>query len=232
LGLAGVTNYSLAPASGLLYYATASATFSASLKGANSIQVLASTSLDYLIFQGTPCWIAGGVVVVSGVASTVSATHILADANWIYASLNGALQRYSLVAGVLTLVDTVTTSLSLLGSMVSYSADQVVQTPAPGALYQPAPYLVVLDYLGNLSVISLVYDTVFSFPINETNEVMAYSCAINFVRKQTDTSKIALLASTLAPLWQRFYAVNKRDEYQSTRINNSYGRSTGLGWGW
>jgi len=73
---------------------------------------------------------------------------------------------------------------------------------------------------------------VFDYPTNEVNELMSYQMAVYFLRKQTDQAKIALVAAAVARLWDRFYSVNKRDEYQSTRINNSYQTLGGFWGGW
>jgi len=105
-------------------------------------------------------------------------------------------------------------------------------------------------YLGNITeeyASTLVYDsinivnsvqatpvtlpTVLDYPTNEVNEILAYTSAIAYARKQSDTAKMGLLQARLTELWDRFWSVNKRDEYQFTRINNDYQRTTSNYWG-
>jgi len=232
LGLTGVLNFTLYPTTGKLYYATASATFSATLTGSGSAQVLAATSSDYLVYQGTPCWIASGLVVVDGTPSAVAASRLLTDGVWLYVlDSNGTLSRYSLVDDVMTLSDTVASSLSLVGSGVSFSSQRVPQSPEFGALWLAAPYVPTLDYSYQAVVQSLTRNTVFDYPTIEVNELMSYQMAVYFLRKQTDQAKIGLVAASVERLWERFYSVNKRDENQVARINNSYA-PLGGGWGW
>lgn len=227
-----VINFRIFPTTGKIYYATASATFSATLTGSGSVEVLAATSSDYLVYQGTPCWIASGLVVVDSVASAVTAVRLLTDDVWLYVlDSNGTLSRYSLVDDVMTLSDTVASSLSQIGSGVSFSTQRVPQSPDFGALWLPAPFVPTLDFSYQAVVQSLTRNSVFDYPTIEVNELMSYQMAVYFLRKQTDQAKLVLVAASLERLWQRFYTVNKRDENQSARINNSYS-PLGGGWGW
>jgi hypothetical protein len=84
--------------------------------------------------------------------------------------------------------------------------------------------------LGRVLAQSMVLDYVFDYPSNEVNEILAYICAIAYVRKQGDQTMMGLLTARLTELWDLFWSVNKRDEYQFQRINNDY-KMTGIG-GW
>jgi len=233
LGLSSVANYSLSPSTGKLYYATASATFSASLTGTGSTQVLASTSTFYLLYQGTPLWVASNLIVINGTPSAVASVKIVTDGVWLYSlDSNGTLSRYTLTDGALELVDTVASSLSIIGAGVSYSNQIIPQVSDFDAVWLPASWIPTLDYSAQAVVQSLTQNTVFDYPTNEVNELMSYQMAVYFLRKQTDQAKIALVAAAVARLWDRFYSVNKRDEYQSTRINNSYQTLGGFWGGW
>lgn len=79
-------------------------------------------------------------------------------------------------------------------------------------------------YLGNVSngfasvirsnldveAVSILEDTDFVYPLNEANEILAYSCAIDFKRKQS--GDITALAGRIAEIWDRFLDVLRRDE--------------------
>ena len=82
-------------------------------------------------------------------------------------------------------------------------------------------YLSAISYQTGQAV-SLVPDSVLSYPTVEVNEILAYTSASAYARKQSDTNKQATIETRLAALWERFWSVQKRDEYQSTRINNDY----------
>lgn len=78
------------------------------------------------------------------------------------------------------------------------------------------------NYESFVKAITLVEDTILSYPSNEVNEIMAYQSAINYVRKQSDDKKVSMLLARLTDLWNRFIDVNKQDEFSVIRINNAY----------
>lgn len=77
---------------------------------------------------------------------------------------------------------------------------------------------------------SMIEDTLLDYPTNDVYEILAYSSAIYYVRKNSDDKKMALVNTRLTELWMRFNDVNQRDEYQPYRINNDYNNNTGF-WG-
>jgi hypothetical protein len=71
--------------------------------------------------------------------------------------------------------------------------------------------------------------TEIAYPNTEMYEILAYSMAANFVRKQTDLAKLPVINEKLAELWGRFDQIMKQDQYQFERIQNDY---KGFAQGW
>jgi len=94
----------------------------------------------------------------------------------------------------------------------------------------------IMDTALDMLAVSSVVDYNFDYPTNETNEIMAYQCAIDFKRKQNnDFSALQMrlgMKTKESPndqatgLWGRFEAsILNRDDYRPERIGNSYNRS-------
>lgn len=91
-------------------------------------------------------------------------------------------------------------------------------TPTIRVFYYPKP--AVLE----------VNATEISYPTVEMYEILAYSMAANFVRKQTDQAKLAVINEKLTELWTRFDQIMKQDQYQFERIQNDYQNTSSMGW--
>lgn len=188
---------------GFLYYSKASNTYRANLDGTGAAVQVAATTIDYQLLGSVPVYITGGLVVYNGVTSTVAAVRLFQFGGvlFILDGLNRLMQL------------TITGNVVTVGQMV---IDNVL---AAGSANMVAGYLPVRTDQ-EVFAQSLIPDTVFAYPSNEVNEIMAYSCGIGFARKQSDQVKMGLLTAALAELKARFMNVNKRDEYQNYRINN------------
>jgi len=140
----------------------------------------------------------------------ITGVDVMTDGTYvIIQDLTGGLARYSIVTGVLTFVSTIASGILTVGNAISNAYVSIVYPDAVRAE-------------------SVTVDYVFDYPTNEVNEIMAYMSAIAYVRKQADQSMMTLLTARLTELWDLFWSVNKRDEYQSTRINNDY-QQVGMG---
>jgi hypothetical protein len=198
-----VLNFSIQ--SGFIYFAVAASTKKCNIDGTGEVVVLASTTVGYTIAGAFYLTLTGGFITVGGVSSGFAATMILYDGIHVFgldAARNITRYNFSLL-GVLTVDAIIDTGVLTMGS-------QIVDS-----------YLSVIDY-SLAQAISTVADTVLTYPTNEVNEILAYTSASAYARKQSDTAKQGTLEARLASLWARFWSVNKRDEYQNTRINNDY----------
>ena len=146
--------------------------------------------------------------------SQTKALQVCSDDTYFYVlTIDGDVKRYTLTPGgtTLTFVDIIATNVT---SMCTQIQDNYLSIVTNSTVYS--------IYLG--------FETIFDYPTNDVNEIMAYTCAIGFVRKQSDDKKMSLLTARLSELWERFWSVNKRDEYQFQRINNDYAQSTNNLW--
>lgn len=203
-----VVNFSIQD--GRIYYATATETRVCDIDGANDTLVLASTTTAYTVFGATYLTIAGGFITLGGVATAFPATRVLTDGTYVFGlSAARVFTRYKLSAlGALVVDSVLSFGVLTVGSMI-------IDT-----------YLSAISYQTGQAV-SLVPDSVLSYPTVEVNEILAYTSASAYARKQTDTNKQATIETRLAALWERFWSVQKRDEYQNTRINNDYAQYPG-----
>jgi hypothetical protein len=188
-----------------IYYSTVTETRTCGLDGSIDTLVQSFSSNRYTVLGGDYVFLNGSnVIYLNNVTTGISANYLLTDSVYIYAlTTSQELKRYSIVAGVLVFVETMATGITSLGSLVS---QEYVSILSPISAY----------------AMSLVLDSVLDYPTNEVNEILAYTSAMGYARKQSDQDKMGLLAARLAELWDRFWSVNKRDEYQFARINNDY----------
>lgn len=207
---ASVENFSIQ--GNYIYYSTATDTRRCGLAGGADVQLQVYASLDYLLLGANYLYISGGVVYLNAVSTAINATAIATDGTYIFLqNPTGSLDRYNIAAGVLTFVDNIGANVQSIGNALSDNYLSIV-TPE------------------SVTAQSMVLDYVFDYPSNEVNEILAYICAIAYVRKQGDQTMMGLLTARLTELWDLFWSVNKRDEYQFQRINNDY-KMTGIG-GW
>lgn len=197
-GALGVTSLNIQ--NGNLYYSTLTDTYQAELDGTSAGVVLASDSVDYQLLGNTPLYISAGTIWHGTTDTTVPANRVFQYGGRVYYTNN--------------------TNRILELNMVDYSSGVVIQTNSlfEGFVNENG-YLPIRTDKGIIAT-SLVPDTVFDYPTNEVNEIIAYVCAISFSRKQNDQAKQAALTPRLDGLMTRFANVNKRDEYQFFRINN------------
>jgi hypothetical protein len=198
-----VLNFSIQD--GWIYYATATETRQCDITGGTDTLLLASTTTAYTVFGASYLTIAAGVITLGGVATAFPAIRVLVDGAYAFGlSAARVVTRYNLSAlGALVVDEVLSFGVLTLGSMI-------IDT-----------YLSAISYQTGQAV-SLVPDSVLSYPTVEVNEILAYTSASAYARKQTDTAKQATIETRLAALWERFWSVQKRDEYQNTRINNDY----------
>jgi hypothetical protein len=174
------------------------------LDGSSDTLLHSSVYSKIKIFQtSTELSIVGGYIAINGVSTNVLCDKFVVDDDYIYVLYNTIMFRYSFDGVGLVYVDQVTIDTTMIGENSN------------------GEYLPVITY-NTVEAISLIPDIIIDYPANEVNEIMAYSSAIGYARKQADQVKIGLLAARLTELWERFWSVNKRDEYQFTRINNDY----------
>ena len=194
-----------------IYYSTLSDTRRCNLDGSGDIQLQVYVSKSYTIFGANSLYVnASTFIYLNGVATLITGVDVMTDGTYvIIQDLTGGLARYSIVTGVLTFVSTIASGILTVGNAISNAYVSIVYPDAVRAE-------------------SVTVDYVFDYPTNEVNEIMAYMSAIAYVRKQADQSMMTLLTARLTELWDLFWSVNKRDEYQSTRINNDY-QQVGMG---
>lgn len=202
-----------------IYYSTLTNTFRTSLAGVGATLMVAALTVGFQLINNVQAYTNNSTLIVyNSVVSAINATLISQDGTYLYARQAGSntLIRIAIntVTNALTVLDTIASNYLSIGSAISGTYIPIVNTQAIAT--------------------SVPIDYSFSFPVNEVNEIMAYQCAINFVRKQSDQVKLPELKDRLFGadgLWQRFWSVNKRDEYKFVRINNDY-QKTGNLWGW
>ena len=191
-----------------IYYSTTTQTLSCSLSGGSSVLVLNIATIGYMTVGADTAYIDGsGYININGVATVVIASQIATDGDYIFWRDGLELLRGEIVASDITNAEIINANAVLIGIVT----DGYVPVIEPDQIIAQ----------------SLIPDTVFDYPTNEVNEIMAYTSAVAYTRKQDNDKKMALLTARLTELWERFWSVNKRDEYQSTRINNDYQNGIG-----
>jgi len=178
---------------GYIYYSFTD-TYKCNLDGSSPVLLLPEQTTSYQIYLDTPLYInSAGTIVVDGEDSTIDAERVLQYDGVIYYYIDNTL--YSLD-------DNFNMNILDLGYI---SKDSYLPIRTDDSI------------IGK----SLIIDTVFDYPTNEVNELMAYLCGLGFARKQSNTVKMELIGQRLGALMARFSEVVKRDEYQFYRINNN-----------
>jgi len=200
-GPTGVLSFNIQ--SNLIYYVTASATRSCSLTGTSDALVVGTSYPQYQLYGSVPLAIVGGVLYVNGLTTGVAASQVRNDGVYIYLLSSNTVSRYTFAAGAPVLSGVVSTDIVSIGNQI-------------------IAFDISMQGYEAVEGVSLVPDSVLTYPANEVNEILAYTSAIAYSRKQDNAAKLATLTARLQELWDRFWSVNKRDEYQFTRINNDY----------
>lgn len=187
-----------------LYYNDAGSSYTATLAGGTITLFGAFTIFDvctigsYIAYRS-----ATGFIVVNGVASTIQAVNIASDGVYLY--------YLDLAGDVIRVIDYGLTAQSFetIGYGINMSGGDVLQTSLvlTGASYE-------------VSTLSTIPDTDFSYPVNEANELMAYQSAIDFKRKANGETSI--LQARYNDILARFLIQIKRDEYQTERRSPEY----------
>ena len=199
----GVANFTIQGV--MIYYSTATETRRCGLTGGSDSLVVASQTDCYYPVGAGYVALVGGFVVVNGSSQGITGSALIVSGGYLYVLDVGIVTRFDLS---MMLVGIVAENVLSIGSQ------------ADGA------YLSIVG-LDVVDAVSLAIDTELDYPTNEVNELLAYTSAIAYSRKQSDANKMALLKDRLAELWDRFLAVNRRDEYQAARINNDYQQQPG-----
>jgi len=202
----GVENFSIQK--NRIYYSTATETRSCNLGGLDDVLVLSSSTIDYCVLGNDYAYIDGtGFIVVNGIASTVSADQLVTNDVDLFYREGYKFTRCEIVDGALDVKEVINENAIIIGAVTN---DYIMVVE---------PEIVIAQ--------SLIADSTLDYPTNEVNEILAYTSAIAYARKQDDDKKMALLKDRLNELWERFWSVNKRDQYQFTRINNDYHNGIG-----
>jgi hypothetical protein len=214
---------------GLIYYTNATNAKTANLDG-SGVAVYGAVGTSFCKLNGFATYLSAGVVLRGLVAVT------------------GIIGTITSIAAVDTSLFVLTSSISGISTIYRYTVagqvavDPVIVAVGVSALAQhviegPLNYLMTTNNSGataeagiNFTALSMIADTDLDYPSNEVYEILAYSSAIYYVRKNSDDKKMAIIGARLTELWIRFNDVNQRDEYQPYRINNDYNNSTGF-WG-
>jgi hypothetical protein len=200
-GPTGVAGFSIQ--NNTIYYTTGVETRSCTLTGTSDTLIAATAFPQYQLYGSHSLSIVASTLYLDGTTTAVPASQVRNDGVYFYLLSDNTVSRYKIDLGAPALVDTVDTDVVSIGSAIS------------------GTYLSMIGYQSAWGQ-SMVADTIFDYPANEVNEILAYTSAVAYSRKQNDAPKLATLAARLAELWDRFWSVNKRDEYQFTRINNDY----------
>lgn len=215
-----------------IYYSTSSETYSVALSGGTptSLSLGKTTTYNPLVSGGYFCYInSSGALVVNGVSLGGNYANCATDNNTNIYTVNTS---GDLELNVLDITDpaapTITTSLvesdvAQMGNCYFASNSNV------GAIL--APFSPILSIAGNetprFQGISGVYDTDFAYPLNsnETGEIMAVQCAIDFRSKQDQNADALRLRKQ--ELMVRLFETMRRDDYKMERVSNVYGNRGG-----
>jgi hypothetical protein len=192
-----------------IFYSTASTTMACELDGAGDVQVYPFETKDYtLIGTSDSAYVSlTNNLYVNGIDANILANQCFTDEVYLYWRYGLVVNRGLIVNGIIEDITTIDTQALYAGQSIG-------------------GYVSMVD-AEEVYAMSLVPDTILDYPTNEANEIMAYTSAIAYARKQDDDKKMSLLNARLAELWERFWSVNKRDQYQNTRINNDYQNGIG-----
>lgn len=195
-----------------LYWYNGTNTIRGNLDGSGQVVLFAGQSVDYtLVGAALPVYLTAspGNLTVNGVVVLSNILRVQSDGTYLY-SLDtlGNLSRLTLSAvGAVTLSELLVPGVETVGPVA--------------AGFIPAQ----MSVDSGLAALSVAPNTQFPFPTNEVNEILQYLCAVGFARKALDMPKVTALQAKLdgpGGLWDRFWAVNKRDEYQFQRVNDAY----------
>jgi hypothetical protein len=209
-----------------IYYSNATNGKTANLDG-TGVAVYGAVGTNFCKLNGYPTYLSAGVVLrglvaVTGIIGTITSIAAVGTSLFVLTSSIGNisnLYRYTVAGQVGVDPVLVASGLSSLAQHVIEGSSEYLMTTNNGSLTDDAQVYFTAQ--------SMLPDTEFDYPNNEVWEILAYESAIAYVRKQSDEKKMALLGSRLEGLWKTFDDNNKRDEYQASRINNSYANRGG-----
>lgn len=210
-----------------IYYANATQIRSCTLAGASDALISATAATSLCRLGSVIFYVASGALKSLSPAATLVASGIskvTCDDTYLY-DLTTAYVVNKLTVSATPAV-TATQQLAADVSDLGHAAyDNSNEATAIGQLAQPAPSVWVLPLLTReqqrLVALDVTVDYDFTYPNNLVPEIMAHQAASDFRAK--GQKAIGDLGTRLATLWERFRSSIKRDEYQPTRIANTYG---------
>ena len=178
-----ITNFTIY--NSVIYYSDGTNTSICNLDGTNVTVLYAyPTKCNY---NGYNIRMSDGFIYNGGISTGISASSLTANPDFMfYVDLSGNLHRY-----------TATEDTTILGDVAYIGMLQ-------------SNFFPVINKNMTIIAKSSLPDTDFVYPLNEANEIMAYSSAIEYKRKQQGDP--SLLMSRLGEIWTRFEEVLKRDE--------------------
>jgi len=177
-----------------LIYSNGTNTYVSALDGTAETSLFAYDTKDVYYISGVPTYIkvSDGLIYSNTTSLAISATNIATDGTILY-----YLDTLGFIHSLDGTVDTI-----IYEDAISLSGECDNRLP-----------IIAENY--NVYAISIFEDTSFDYPINETNEIMAYQSAIDYKRKANgDTT---LLEQRLAFLRDRFLTVLRRDDNRPER---------------
>jgi len=191
-----IVSYTIAD--NVIYYSTASLSFTCTLAGAGAAQVQAFATRDMYNLGTTFIRVSTGFIYANSVTTAIAATSLAWDGTAIlYLTSAFTIRRY------LSATDDTLLYAGIL-SLGPWAADRIP----------------VQDMEYHVSALSSLPDTDLEYPSNAAYEVTAYQSAIDYKRKaQGDTTALEL---RLAKLKDRMSDELRRDDYQPEhRVNEN-----------
>ncbi len=220
IGTGNVVNFTINTVNGvdLLYYSNGTVTNHSTLAGANITQFSAGFTLNVVYAQGNPAYLTNtGVINYAGAALPTATTYISMTSdgtNLIVLDSVGYIHQLTLVETLsVWSVASDTILASNITTMGQYAAPSTGQLSGRLGVLTGDPYL---------QSISTAVNTQFTYPYNSVNEIISYQTAVDFARKQEDTTKIQTLNTRLSQLWARYQSQVGRDDFSYERIADYY----------
>lgn len=185
-----ITNFNIT--NNLIYFSDATNTYTCNLDGSNITQIYAYVTKDCYVLKNSLYFITANTIYKDGVTMDITASNLVTDTEYLYYVQSNVLKKYISIDSIVDLA----TDISVINGIASN-------------------YIASITTMYLLTAISSKEDTDFSYPVNESNELMAYQCAIDFNRKQK--GDITALTLRLNEIIARFEGVLIRDNYQPER---------------
>lgn len=190
-----ITNFNVL--NGQIYYSTSTEIRTCKVDGSSDALELSNPGSDLCWYNSSLAYLNGSnQIVASGFPAGTVANDLASDGSLLFYRSGSTLYMYD------TAIRTVREGVDSLG-------------------YYSSLRLPIYDASDNtVKAISSIPDWVFEYPLNEVNEMIAYSCAIDFKRKQN--ADYAQLSERLNSLQLRFLDVIRRDDGLPQAMGNSY----------